>query len=318
MLRSRFLPLAAAAVAAGLALGCGNGIKQPYEPPGADAFVQHLRAVGDKARTYVATDNTMDYWLGKQRIKTTMHVMGERGAKVRFNGINPQTDMTAADLACDGSNFTFQDFEHKCQLSGICDRQAIAQLLRVSMEPDDFLLLAVGSTPVIPDPTGKVKWNGKNGTWQIDLASPTGQKQRLVLDGNDGDGGKWEVLESTVWDSSGKVEWQLNNKKMKTVRSEDGVPFRLPTYSKFVQPQQKADLVVEWANRKINLPPQPPDKFQVEQVDGLDVCGRKKGTAPTPPATGTAPAPATGTTPAPANSTTPAPASGAAKPPAKP
>ena len=59
--------------------------------------------------------------------------------------------------------------------------------------------------------------------------------------------------ESTVWDGSGKIEWQLNNKKMKTVRSEDGVPFRLPTYSKFVQPQQKADLVVEWATRKINL-----------------------------------------------------------------
>jgi hypothetical protein len=307
MLPARLLSLAAAAIAAGLALGCGNGIKQPYEPPGADAFVQHLRAVGDKARTYVATENTMDYWLGKQRIKTTMHVMGEKGAKVRFNGVNPQTDMTAADLACDGSNFSFQDFEHNCQLSGVCDRQAIAQLLRVSMEPDDFLLLAVGSAPIIPDPTGKVTWNGKNGTWQVDLTSPSGQKQRLILDGNDGDGGKWEVLESTVWDSAGKVEWQLKNKKMKTVKSEDGVPFRLPTYSKFVQPQQKADLVVEWATRKINLPAQDPSKYQVTQVPGLRVCGQKTGPVPAAPTSaqpsGSAPAPATGTAPSPATGT---------------
>ena len=313
-MRSRLLLFAAAA---GLALGCsGNGIKQPYEPPGADAFVQHLRQVGDKAKTYVATENTMDYWLGKQRIKTTMHVMGEKGAKVRFNGINPQTSMTAADLACDGTNFSFQDFENKCQLKGVCDRQAIAQLLRVSMEPDDFLLLAVGSAPVIPDPTGKVSWNGKNGTWEVDLTSRTsGQKQHLILDGDDGDGGKWEVLESTVWDASGKVEWKLNNKKMKTVKSEDGVPFRLPTYSKFVQPQQKADLVVEWATRRINLPPQPADKYQVTQVQGLTVCGQKNGPAPT-----AAPAPtkpSTGAAPPPATSAPP-PTTGAAKPSARP
>lgn len=285
-MRSRFLLL----VAAGLAVGCGDPIKQPYTAPGADVFVQHLRTVGAQAKTYVATNNTMDYWLGKERIKTTMHVMGEKGAKVRFNGINPQTDMTAADLACDGTNFSFQDFEHKCQLSGVCDRQAIAQLLRVSMEPDDFLLLAVGSAPIIPDPVGKVAWNGKNGTWEVDLTSrTTGEKQRLVLDGDDGDGGKWEVLESTVWDAGGKVTWKLNNKKMKTVKAEDGVPFRLPSYSKFVQPQQKADLVVEWAQRKINLPAQDPSKYQVQQVQGYDVCGRKKqpapaaSPAPTPP-----------------------------------
>jgi len=276
-MRSRFLALALA----GLALGCGDHIKQPYATPGADLFVQHLRQVGDKAKTYVATENTMDYWLGKERIKTTMHVMGEKGAKVRFNGINPQTSMTAADLACDGTNFGFVDFEHNCRLAGVCDRNAIAQLLRVSMEPDDFLLLAVGSTPIIPEPVGKVSWNGKNGTWEVDLTSrTTGQKQHLVLDGNDGDGGKWEVLESTVRDASGKVEWTLANKNMRTVKAEDGVPFRLPGKSKFVQPQQKADLVVDWSERKINLPPQPADKYQVQQVQGFDVCGQKKPPAP--------------------------------------
>jgi hypothetical protein len=309
-MRSRLLALAALA----LALGCGDHIKQPYAPPTADAFVQHLRQVGERTKTYVATNNTMDYWLGKQRIKTTMHVMGEKGAKVRFNGINPQTSTTAADLACDGTSFTFLDIEHDCHLTGVCDRQAIAQLLRVSMEPDDFLLLAVGSAPIIPQPTGTVKWNGDNGTWEVDLRSPSGQKQRLVLDGNDGDGGKWEVLESTVWDASGKVDWKLNNKKMKTVKSEDGVAFRLPTYSKFVQPQQKADLIVEWATRKINLPPQPPTTYQIQVpvVNGqtLRVCGQKNQPAPA-----AAPAPAP---PASKPSATKPPATGATSPAPKP
>lgn len=276
-MRSRFLLLAAAV----LAIGCGDHIKQPYEPPAADVFVQHLRKVGDSARTYVATENTMDYWLGKERIKTTMHVMGEKGAKVRFNGINPQTDTTAADLACDGTNFAFIDFQHDCHLTGVCDRNAIAQLLRVSLEPDDFLLLAVGSTPIIPDPVGKVSWNGKNGTWEVDLTSrTTGQKQHLVLDGNDGDGGKWEVLESTVRDAAGKVEWTLTNKGMRTVKAEDGVPFRLPGKSKFVQPQQKADLVVEWATRKINLPAQDPSKYTIAVNPQHKVCGQKSQPAP--------------------------------------
>jgi hypothetical protein len=292
-MRLRLLLLALA----GLTAACGDQIKQPYDPPAADVFVQHLRKVGDSARTYVATENTMDYWLGKERIKTTMHVMGERSAKVRFNGINPQTDTTAADLACDGANFTFIDFQHECHLTGICDRQAIAQLLRVSMEPDDFLLLAVGSTPIIPEPVGKVKWNGKNGTWEVDLTSRTsGQKQHLVLDGNDGDGGKWEVLESTVRDAAGKVEWTLANKNMKSVKSEDGIPFRLPGKSKFVQPQQKADLVVEWATRKINLPPQDPGKFKVTVpvVNGqpLKVCGQKNQPAPATAPAPTQPSPA--------------------------
>lgn len=280
-MRSRFLFLPAAV----LAIGCSGAVKPPYDPPSAEVFVQHLRKVGDSARTYVATENTMDYWFGKERIKTTMHVMGEKGAKVRFNGVNPQTSTTAADLACDGANFAFVDFEHDCRLAGICDRNAIAQLLRVSLEPDDFLLLAVGSTPIIPEPVGKVRWNGKNGTWEVDLVSKTtGQKQHLVLDGDDGDGGKWEVLESTVRDAAGKVEWTLSNKNMKTVKAEDGVPFRLPGKSKFVQPQQKADLVVEWATRRINLPPQTADKYTIDVDPNLKTCGQKK--QPAPAATG--------------------------------
>src|SRR5688572_13195301 len=104
-------------VLAALAGGCsGGGVKPPYSPPSAAAFVQHLRDVGGRTRTYFAANNTMDYWLGGERIKTTMHVMGERGAKIRFNASNPQTDDTAADLACDVTDFGFVDYLHGCQL----------------------------------------------------------------------------------------------------------------------------------------------------------------------------------------------------------
>ena len=267
-----------------LAAGCsGGGVKQPYATPAASAFVDHLRAVGERTKTYVAANNTMDYWLGKERIKTTMHVMGERGAKIRFNGINPQTDNTAADLGCDGTSFTFIDYEKECSLTGVCDRNAIGQLLRVSMEPDDFLLLVAGSTPIIPDPTGTARWNDKNGTWVVDLVSPNREwRQTLVLDGNDGDGGKWEVLESTVFDSAGKVDWKLRNKQFATVKGLDGASFRVAGHSKFEQPKQKADLVVDWADRRINGPPADTSKFQVPIPAGHQVCGQKKSASPAP------------------------------------
>ena len=106
------------------ALGCNGStkIKQPYDAPPVATFIAHIVAQGDKATSYVATENTMDYWIGKERIKTTTHVMGQRTAMIRFNAINPATGSTAADLACDGTNFVFVDYQHNCAAiaHGVC------------------------------------------------------------------------------------------------------------------------------------------------------------------------------------------------------
>ncbi|HTE51001.1 MAG TPA: hypothetical protein VK698_09045 [Kofleriaceae bacterium] len=268
----------AAASAAGQGCSCsGQRFERRYPQPTIEALLAHVQKSGEQARSYVA-ESTMDYWVGNQRIRATVYAMGERGAHVRFNAINPATDTTAADLACNGQGFAFLDYEHNCQLSGVCDRRAIAQLLRVSMEPDDFLLLSVGSVPIIPQPTGTVRWDEKRGAEVVELVSPDrAWRQTLVLDGRGG-AGEWDVLESVVVDAQGAVDWKLANKDFRAVTASDGKVFRVPDASHFEQPRQKADLQVRWKDRKLNMELDRA-KFELALPAGLARCGAKKPAA---------------------------------------
>jgi hypothetical protein len=266
-------------------LGQGCSCTQPkiersYPAPTAEQLVAHVQKSGADVRSYVA-ESVMDYWVGNQRIKATVYVMGERGAKVRFNAINPATDATAADLACNGQSFSFIDYERNCQLGGQCDRRAIGQLLRVSMEPDDFLLLAVGSAPIIPQPTGRVTWDEKRGAEVVELVSPDrAWRQTLVLDGRGGPG-KWDVLESVVVDAQGALDWKLENKGFRELTGKDGRVVRVPDASHFEQPKQKADLQVRWKTRTLNSPLEA-SKFELTPPAGLARCGAKKPAAAAP------------------------------------
>ena len=277
---NRRMPLVLAALAAlwGSGQGCscaGQRFERRYPQPTVEQLLAHVEKSGAQARSYVA-ESTMDYWVGDQRIRATVYAMGERGSKVRFNAINPATDTTAADLACNGQGFAFLDYEHNCQLSGVCDRRAISQLLRVSMEPDDFLLLSVGGAPIIPQPTGTVRWDEKRGAEVLELVSPDrAWRQTLVLDGRGGPG-QWDVVESVVRDAQGQIDWKLENKNFREVKSADGAVFRVPGASHFEQPRQKADLQVRWKERKLN-PTLEPSKFELTLPAGLPRCGAKKG-----------------------------------------
>lgn len=274
------LAIACAILLAGAFSACSctkQSIPRPYPAPTVEQLLTHVRETGEAARSYFA-ESTMDYWVGDQRIKATVLVMGERRAKLRFNALNPATDTTAADLACNGQSFGYIDYERNCALSGQCDRRAIAQLLRVSMEPDDFLLLAVGSAPIIPQPTGTVRWDETRGAEVVELVSPDrAWRQTLVLDGRGGPG-KWDVLESVVKDSQGQVDWKLENKDFRSVTAKDGRSLRVPQATHFEQPRQKADLQVRWQERTINLAIEAA-KFEMAVPENLPVCGAKKPAA---------------------------------------
>jgi hypothetical protein len=259
---------------AGPSCSCTHqSIPRAYPAPTVEQLVNHVRQGGEAARSYKA-ESKMDYWVGDQRIKATVLVMGERGSKAFFKALNPATDTSAADLVCNGQGFVFVDYEHNCQLTGQCDRRAIGQLLRVSMEPDDFLLLAVGSAPIIPDPTGVVRWDEKRGAEVVELMSrDRAWRQTLVLDGRGG-AGKWDVLESVVTDAQGAVDWKLQNKDFRAVKAADGKTIRVPAATRFEQPKQKADLQVRWEDRTLNEDLD--DRaFQREPPD-LKACGPKK------------------------------------------
>ncbi len=210
----------------------------------------------------------MEYWVGDERIKTTVYVMGERGAKVRFNALNPTGGDVAADLACDGRDFKFVDYNNNCELTGPCTKSAIAQLLRVSLAPDDFLMLATGGTPIIEFAESAVRWDAKNANEILELIG-SGQKQTIVLDGKEQ---SWDVLSSTVHDAEGKVEWKLTNKDFSVHQTEDGKSLRLPARTRFEQPKNKAELTIRWDERNVNTELSQ-DKFEIE-LPGLPLCGK--------------------------------------------
>lgn len=260
----------AALLSLGLLLAsCGGsgGKARGYKAPSAAQVVQTLQERQALAKNF-QHESRMEYWVKDQRIKTTVYVMGERGAKVRFNALNPTGGVVAADLACDGTNYAFVDFNKNCQLTGPCTKAAIGQLLRVSLEPDDFLLLAIGSTPIIPFDDGKVTWKSKKAQEVIDLTMSDGSwRQKIVLDGREQ---RWDVLSSTVWDAEGKVEWELTNKEFFTKKSDDGTEMRLPAKTRFEQPKEKADLTIRWDDLNVNTEVNP-DGFHME-LPGLPIC----------------------------------------------
>jgi len=262
--------------------------------------VQTLSNRSALANSFLA-ESRMEYWVGAERIKTTVYVMGERGAKVRFNALNPTGGDIAADLACDGIDFKFVDYNNNCELTGPCTKSAIAQLLRVSLAPDDFLMLATGGTPIIEFRESKVRWDAENANEVLELLGD-GQTQTIVLDGRkfreskvrknsneaielvgrgqkqttvlDGREKTWDVLSSTVLDAQGKVEWKLTNKGFSDHKTEDGRSIRLPARTRFEQPANKAELTIRWDERNINTELSQ-DKFEIE-LPGLPLCGKQQ------------------------------------------
>lgn len=214
--------LACAPTLGGSGCGCiSKPIPRPYAAPTWESVLAHLAGVRARARSYQA-ESVMDYWVGKDRVKGKVLLMGMTGARVRINALNPTGGMVAADLACDRGWFQFIDYNSNCQLTGPCNRNSVAQLLRVSLEPDDFLLLAVGTTPVIAGPhEGQLRWDEKKGREVLTLTGAGGLRQIIVLDGRDQ---RWDVLESKVMNAQGETLWRLQNKEFKAIEVEIGEP----------------------------------------------------------------------------------------------
>jgi hypothetical protein len=265
-LRGPALPLVLACLAA-----CGactpRRIPAPQPRPTAAQLLTHLRDTAGAAHSFRA-DSVMDYWIGNERAKGTVLIMGRRGAHARFNALNPTGDSVAVDLACAGSDFTFINYHDNCQLTGPCRKEAIARLLRVSLEADDFLLLAVGATPLLEGARASARWDEEHGHELLELHSPGGARQTIALAGPFG---RWRVVSSTLRGPDGQVEWSLENKDFTTIRSPEGKSFQVPGKSRFTQPRARADLLVRWGKRQLN-PPLDDSRFQMEVPAHLPRC----------------------------------------------
>jgi hypothetical protein len=258
--------LALAALLVGLLAGCPKHYAKPSHEPTTDELIQHLADARGAVHSF-KTDSTMDYWIGKDRFRGTVLVMGELGAKVRMNALRPD-DAVAADLACDGADFTYVDELNNCVLTGPCNQQSIAALLRVPLSPDDFLYLALGATPMIDGAQGKVSWDSKHGRWKLEVTGSGGMSQTVEVDDRDGKG-TWDLLHSEVRGADGKAVWTVDHEDYREV---DGR--RVPGKSHVTTPAEKSDLLVDWgSDRHVNVDLSPAS-FQLEPPP-VATCGQK-------------------------------------------
>ncbi|MBK9036390.1 MAG: hypothetical protein IPL61_34940 [Myxococcales bacterium] len=263
------LALPATALTLALAAACSHGPgKRPYPAPTTVDLLARITATTDQVSSFYADDTTMDYWMGDERVKGTVAIMGTTGARVRINALSPAGGTTLSDLACDGRDYAFIDFNKNCQLTGPCSRDSIAAMLRVALTPDDLLTLAIGATPIIAGATGTVRWDGSAGKEVLELTGDGGRTQVIVLDARDGHA---DVVSSEVKTSDGVQEWRIDNTGFSTVKDASGAPRRVPVKSRFRSPGEKSDLIVEWNARQLGIE-LGDEKFQMELPPGLASC----------------------------------------------
>jgi hypothetical protein len=247
-------------------VGCAGTPKssRPYAEPKVDDIVARLAKARGELTSFRA-DSTMDYWLGSQRAKGEVLVMGSVGAKVRFAALSPAGGSSMAEMACDGSKFVYIDYQNNCTISGPCDQRSIAQFFHIELAPDDFLHLAVGTPPMIANPTGTVTWDANRGVETVELKSVDGT-EKLVIDMRDN---HFDVLDAELVGADGKTKWSVANSDFVDVNGH-----RVPNKSQFKSPGNKQDLLVDWgaaSARDINLTIEDA-KFQMEPPAGLAAC----------------------------------------------
>jgi hypothetical protein len=270
-------------VAAMLACGCPTkaNYPQPAQLSSIDQVTARL-AKSREARASFRVETLMDYWLGKERAKGTVLVMGTSKRQVRFNAVKPDGNLLV-DMACNGTNFTYVNFQNNCQLTGPCTKQSIGSLLHVDLEPDDFHHIAQGTPPVIANAKGTVTWDSSKGYERVALEGPEG-KQSITIDAREN---RFDVLASELVDPAGKVVWSVENTDFRTIKDANGASQRVPGKTRFKAPTQNADLLVEWKDdeRAINLPIDA-GKFDVPIPAGLPACGaataNRNQTSPAP------------------------------------
>ena len=259
-----------------LASGCPHGGgSRPYPDPSVADTVARLAKQRDELRGFRA-DAVMDYWIGNQRAKGEVLVMGELGARVHFLALSPAGGTPLADLACDGTSFVYVDYQNNCTLSGPCNKESIAHFFHIELEPDDFVHLALGAPPVLGNATGTTTWDGKCGCERVELHGDGGT-QKISIDERDH---HFDVLDAELAAPDGTIEWRVDNKDFVEVDQH-----RVPGKTRFKSPAQKEDLLVDWGpvdKRSVN-PKLQASQFVITPPAGLPMCGSGP-----PPASGSA------------------------------
>jgi hypothetical protein len=240
--------------------------KRPYAEPSVAAITGEL-AKARAALTSFRGDSTMDYWLSGQRVKGEVLVMGAVGKKVRFAALSPAGGSTLAEMACDGTNFVYIDYQNNCSLSGPCDAKSVSIFFGLPLEPDDFVHLALGTPPVLDGATGTVTWDGSRGLEKLDLKA-AGGAQKLSVDVREN---RYDVIDSELAGPDGKQRWSVAYADLSKITGSG--ERRVPKKVRFKSPVQNQDLLVEWTELEAN-PQLQQEQFQIQVPAGLGRCGQ--------------------------------------------
>jgi hypothetical protein len=265
--------LALSVAVALLACGCPHGdTPKPAGPsPTVAEVVDRLNQARAELHSFTG-EAVMEYWLNGDRFKGDVLAMGETGAKVRVAALSPAGGSTVAEMACDGNQFVSVNYQNNCVLTGPCTKQSIASFFGIELAPDDFLHLALGTPPVIAQPTGAVTWDASKGFYRVELAGAEGKQTIGIADKDH----RWDVVETELVGPDGTPEWSVKNAAFDNARDPDGKDHRVPGKSRFTSPsKQKADLTVEWRQRTVN-PTIDPQKFTIAVPAGLPTCGQQR------------------------------------------
>lgn len=244
-------------------VACGSAPRRSYPEPSVADLAARLTQARD-AMTSFRADSTMDYWIGDQRAKGEVLVMGAIGAKLRFAALSPAGGSTMVEMACDGASFVYVDYQNNCALTGPCDQRSIAQFFHIELAPDDFVHLALGTPPIIGT-TGTLTYTAGKET--LVLVSDRGT-ETLTLDLSDG---KLDVIDAKLVGTDGKTQWSVANTGFVEVAGR-----RVPGKTRFKSPSHEQDLLVDWGeaqNRSVNVAIAP-ERFQLAAPQGLAACGK--------------------------------------------
>jgi hypothetical protein len=248
---------------------CGpkGGANNPRPDLTAEAVVAEL-GKSRAAMTSFRGESKMDYWVSGQRMKGDVLVMGKVGKFVRFAALSPAGGSTIVEMACDGANYVYKNMQDNCVLTGPCDARSVAMFFGIELEPDDFLHLALGSTPETgANATGTVTWDGSRKLHRAEIATSSGT-QKVSIDVN-----TWDVRDVELVGSDGKQRWSAANTDFRKVQGSG--ERRVPGKARFKSPTHQQDLLVEWSEDFEVNAELPSENFKIEVPAGLPTCKSK-------------------------------------------
>jgi hypothetical protein len=260
-----------ALLGAGLFAVACCGPKGGATNPRPDLTAQAVVAELGKARAAMTSfrgESKMDYWVSGQRMKGDVLVMGKVGKYVRFAALSPAGGSTIVEMACDGSNYVYKNMQDNCVLTGPCDARSVAMFFGIELEPDDFLHLALGSTPETGDnATGTLTWDGGRKLHRAEIATSSGT-QKVSIDTS-----RWEVRDVELVGSDGKQRWTAANTDFRKV--EGSGERRVPAKTRFKSPAHQQDLLVAWGDELEVNAELPSASFTIDIPQGLPTCPPK-------------------------------------------